>query len=69
MSSIDTCIKFHYRPCPELILSDCRNQIEALQNLTRLASLDALSNSAQKLRLGMMEYRLHRLADALFLPA
>jgi hypothetical protein len=69
MSRIDTCIKFHYRPCPELVLADCRNQIEALQNLTHLAALDAILNSAQQLHLSMMECRLHLLADMLFLPA
>ena len=58
-----------HRSAPELILADCRNQIEVLQNLTYLASLDAISDSAQELHLSMMECRLHILADTLFLPA
>ena len=69
MSFFDTRIKFHYRPCPELILAACRNEIDALQNLSHLAALDATSNSSQQLHLVMMEEHLHRLADMLFLPA
>jgi hypothetical protein len=69
MSVFDTRIKLHYRPCPELILADCRNEIETLQNLNHLAALDAASNSPQQLHLVMMEEHLHHLADMLFLPA
>jgi len=69
MSIIDTRIKLHYRPCPEKILADCRNEIEALQNLSHLTGLDAIRGSSQQLHLVMMEEHLHRLADMLFLPA
>jgi hypothetical protein len=69
MSVIDTCINLHYRLCPELILADCRNQIDALQNLSHLAAMDAISNSPQQQHLVRMELHLHLLADMLFLPA
>jgi hypothetical protein len=69
MSNIDTRIKLHYRSCPELILADCRNEIDALQNLNHLATLDAISNSPQQSHLVKMEFHLHLLADMLFLPA
>jgi hypothetical protein len=69
MSIADTRINLHYRPCPELILADCRNEIETLQNLSHLAALDATSDSPQRVHLVMMEEHLHRLADMLFLPA
>jgi len=68
MRIVDT-RNFHYRSCPELILADCRNEIEALQNLNHLAVLDATSNSPQHLHLIMIEEHLSRLADMLFLPA
>ena len=69
MSSFDTCINLHYRPNPEMILADCRNQIEVLQNLAYMASLEAVWDSAQHLNIAMIECRLNLLADALFLPA
>jgi hypothetical protein len=69
MSIIDTRINLHYRLCPELILANCRNQIDALQNLSHLAALDAISNSPQQSHLVKMEFHLHLLADMLFLPA
>jgi len=53
----------------KLILVDCRNEIDALQNLSHLAALDAAPNSPQQLHLLMMEGHLHRLADMLFVPA
>jgi len=69
MRCIDTHKKFDRRQRPEETLAVCRNQIDSLQNLNYLASLDAIAGSPQLLHLGMMERYLHLLADTLFLPA
>jgi len=62
-------MNLHYRLSPELILADCRNQIEALQNLSHLAALDAIPNSPQQSHLVETEFQLHLPADMPFLPA
>lgn len=47
------------------ILGSCRNQIESLQNLSYLTSLDADRPTQVRLNIRMMEWHLHNLSEAL----
>jgi hypothetical protein len=46
-------------------LGSCRNQIESLQNLSYLTSLDADHPTQVRLNIRMMEWHLHNLSEAL----
>jgi len=47
------------------VLGSCRNQIESLQNLSYLTSLDADHPTQVRLNIKMMEWHLHNLSEAL----
>jgi hypothetical protein len=47
------------------VLGSCRNQIESLQNLSYLTSLDADHPTQVRLNIRMMEWHLHNLSEAL----
>jgi hypothetical protein len=47
------------------VLGSCRNDIESLQNLSYLTSLEADSPMQVRLNIKMMEWHLHNLSEAL----
>jgi hypothetical protein len=47
------------------VLRSCRNQIESLQNLSYITSLDADHPTQVRLNIRMMEWHLHNLSEAL----
>jgi PHP family Zn ribbon phosphoesterase len=47
------------------LLRSCRSQIESLQNLSYLTSLDAEHPTQVRLNIRMMEWHLHNLSEAL----
>ncbi len=48
-------------------LENCRNSLEAIQNLRYLILLEVRDSMQVKLHLRMMDWHMHNLSDALFL--
>jgi hypothetical protein len=51
------------RMCTKEVLANCRNNIESLQNLSYLTSLDAESPSKVRLNIRMMEWHIRNLKE------